>query len=460
MNNDETSIHMVGIGGSGMNALALMLAARGDTVTGSDLSRGPFTDSLAHAGVKVTFGHSAENLGANVKCVIKSAAIPPDNAEIVEAEKRGVETLKYSEFIGRLMENRSGVAVAGTHGKTTCTAMTAHALIGMGEDPSVLVGGNALSIGGSFRHGKGPLLVVEACEYDRSFLNFSPAYGLITNVEADHLDYYSNLDELTGAFADFASNVRPEGALAVSADSPAALRAAKEAGCDVVTFGSKGAHLVYAFERVENGRMYYSVARKGSLPCEFSLPQPGRHNAANAAAVAAMLEAAGFDAFDALRALEDFPGVGRRFEKIAEKRGIRIYDDYAHHPTELAALLEGARSFFKDARLLAVFQPHQYSRTRLMLEDFARVLSQWNEVIIPPIYRARDSEEAVKSVKSQDLADLVNEEGGSARTAGSLEEAANLAASLAEEGDVIFTLGAGDVYRTAGMLASHIEEAT
>jgi UDP-N-acetylmuramate--alanine ligase len=442
-------IYFIGIGGTGMSALALLLLARGAAVFGSDCEETPVTAELREAGVGVCIGHAAANVPLDAELVVASAAIGADNAERRAAEARGVRVVKYAEMLGMLMQGSAGIAVSGTHGKTTSTAMAAHALLALGADPTVVAGGPVPAIGGSSRAGRGEYFVAEACEYDRSFLQLSPRWALITNIEADHLDYYRDLDEIVGAFGEFVKKVPADGAVVVNADSPPAVEAVRRAACRVVTFGTDSKNdFKYGSAEYTNGRMRFKVWREGKELGRFSLGVPGGHNVANACGVAALLDAAGFSAKDVLASLEDFTGAGRRFELVAEVRGVRLYDDYAHHPTELEATLRAARECHPGARLWAVFQPHQYFRTRLLLDELARELLRADRVVIPPIFAARDTAESRGLVSAQDLVQRTNELGGSAEYANSLEEAADLCLRGVEPGDVVITLGAGDIYET------------
>lgn len=441
-----------------MNALARLMLCSGSAVSGSDRDESPALHSLKSAGAAVFTGHAAENVPDSADLVVASAAIPADNPEIAAANSRGIRVVKYAQALGLLMSEKTGFAVAGTHGKTTTTSMVAHALMALGADPSVVVGGEIPAIGGSSRAGKGKFFVAEACEYDRSFHNYSPKYAIITNVEPDHLDYYKDLDEIIESFAVFAAKVPKSGAIAVCMDNANAIRAVEKAACRVVTYGANPkSDYQLGKVRLVRGCVSFEASKGDTKLGVFELGVAGRHNALNALGAAAALEAAGFEASGALNTLSTFTGARRRFELVAAERGIRVYDDYGHHPTELITVLSTARECFPLSRIWAVFQPHQYHRTKMFLGEFASVLKNADAVVIPPIYAARDSAEAMKSVCAEDLVKRVNELGGRARFAPSVEEAAALCIGEMREGDVFITLGAGDIWRASQIIKDAVE---
>lgn len=415
------ALHAVGIAGSGMSGLARILSGMGHRVSGSDARDG--------------LGHAASRLPPDAAGVLVSAAVPPSNPEIREARRRGLPVWKYAEAVGRLMRGARGVAVAGTHGKTSTTAAVAYVLKSAGLDPTFLIGGNVPQLGGSAGFGRGDLFVVEACEYDRSFLNYRPEVAVITTIDADHLDYYRDLDEIEAAFRAFAKGARQ--VVACGDDARARLLATLSYG-----FSDGCDRRLEALELSPSGCRY----RLGEL--EIRTPLAGRHNALNMAAAALVCLGLGVDPGAILRGLAEFRGAGRRLECLGEVRGIALYDDYGHHPREIACTLEALRQRLPGRPIRILFQPHQLHRTRTFLKAFAEVLAHGvEETLIPGIYEARDKRDGKEGpdVGPGDLVLAIREAGGKAREAGGLEAAAKAMALSARSGDVVLTLGAGDI---------------
>jgi len=443
---------MVGIGGIGMSALAKLLLAQGVSVSGSDAQASPMTGELASLGAKITIGHHAEQV-EGAKRIVISDAIHDDNPELRRARELGLQVQRRSELLAELMASRRGIAVSGTHGKTTVTAMIGLILVEAGMDPAVALGGEHEALGGNARVGRGDWMVVEACEAYESFLDLKPEIAVITNIEPDHLDHHKTEAHLRESFGRFLGNIRKGGCAVLCADRPELEQVAARAEREIITYGlsatagvrGKGAEAVGAGGRC---RLVIGGDEKG----ELRLSVPGIHNVVNAlGAIAAALKAgAPFEA--CLRALASFRGVGRRFEVLGEAKGITVVDDYAHHPTEIEATIAAARSAFAGRRLVAVFQPHLYSRTRDFADGFARALEPADVVVLADIYPAREM--PIPGVSSRLIAEPLREgKGKDAVFQMAKDEVADKLPALAHSGDVILVMGAGDIGEAARELA-------
>lgn len=441
-------VHLVGVGGAGMSAVAALLAARGLVVSGSDAADGPALPGLRAAGIDVHVGHDAAHV-AGVDTLVVSSAIRPTNPELVAARAAGVRVLHRSQALAALMADRDAVAVAGAHGKTTTSAMLATALLAAGADPSFAIGGVVVGpdgpLGGA-RDGAGAF-VAEADESDGSFLAYAPLVAVVTNVEPDHLDHYGTREAFEDAFARFAGRVRPGGLLVACADDAGAARLVarvrgelERSRVGVTTYGRSAAADVQvgATTAGPDGR-WLTTVRQGDAVAELSLGVPGAHNGLNAAAAWTALRRLGLSAEAAAEGLAAFRGTGRRFEDRGSAGGVRVVDDYAHHPTEIAALLAAARQV-TDGRLVVLFQPHLYSRTKAFAPQFAAALAAADEVVVTDVYAAReDPDPAVTGALVTDLMP------GHARFVADRVAAARVAAGLARPGDLLLTVGAGDV---------------
>ncbi len=403
-------VHFIGIGGSGLSAIARLLLESGYTVSGSDRALSPLAQELLEAGVHVTIGHDPENVrGADL--VVRSSAVPDDNVEVQAARAAGIPVLKRAQFLGRLMEDRLGIAVAGTHGKTTTTAMIAWLLVRLGLDPSYIIGGTAKNLDGRNAHaGKGKAFVIEADEYDRMFLGLNPAVIVVTYLEHDHPDCYPTPQAYYQAFGEFVRRLQPGGMLLLSYDNPEARRLAAEAPEDAfaLTYGiaSEADYIAENLTSNQNGGYDYdafwhsSEAEPGPREkirlAHVSLQVPGVHNVRNSLAALAVVHRFVLDADEAAilqeaaQALAAFTGTGRRFDIQGEVNGITVIDDYAHHPTEIQATLAAARARYPERRIWAIWQPHTYSRTRALLADFARSFESADRVIVSEVYPARE----------------------------------------------------------------------
>lgn len=437
-------VHFIGIGGAGLSAIARVMMERGAVVSGSDLVLSPVAEALARDGARVFVGHRPEQVnGADL--VIVSSAVPEDNVEVQAARSAGIPVLHRDQVLADLMGDRVGIAVAGTHGKTTTTAMIATILWRGGHDPSFIVGGVVSGLGTNARSGTGPHFVVEADEYDRTFLGLRPQVAVVTNVEHDHPDCFPTFAELKAAFAEFVALVPRDGLLVACGDHPVA----RELGADRAARG--GAVLFYGLQNGANwsarnvhpnpgGGIDFLAVEQGRALGEVHLRVPGMHNVLNALAALAVAGHLGIPFPTARSALEAFRGVARRFEVKGQVEGVIVVDDYAHHPTEIRATLAAARQRFPRRRLWAVWQPHTYSRTKALLADFARAFDEADRVLVLPIYPAREVD--TLGVSSADVVAAMRHP--DVRLARSLEDAVVTLATEVQAGDVVITLGAGD----------------
>ena len=437
---------MIGIGGAGMSGIAEVLKKQGNAVTGSDLKESPYTRRLEAAGVHVYIGHATEQVGDAERVVI-STAIPKTNPELLEAHRRSIPVIARAEALASILEGGRSVAVAGTHGKTTTTSMTSHVLRALGEDPTALIGGELNDIGSNVVEGRGDLIVAEADESDRSLLMLHPRVAVITNVEFDHPDFYSSLDDVMETFSKFVVALPPSGHLIVCADDQNCLRLAESSPCPVTTYGIHTGDL-----RAEiSSSNVYTLFEDGRERGVVELGVHGRHNVLNSLAAACVARWIGRDALGAARSLENFGGVRRRFQLKCEKSSIRVVDDYAHHPTELSATLDVARTT-SNGRVIAVFQPHRYSRTRRFYREFGGSFSQADAVLITDVYGAGEMPQpgvsgklivdAICETRNHPDVYYVPEQGSIPR----------VLRGISASNDTVLTMGAGDISRVGDEL--------
>jgi UDP-N-acetylmuramate--alanine ligase len=448
-----THVHFIGIGGSGLSAIARLLLESGYTVSGSDRALTPFAEEVRKAGATVYVGHHPRNL-TGADWIVRSSAVTEDNPEVKAAKKSGIPVYKRSDFLGRLMEEKTGIAIAGTHGKTTTTAMTAWVLTKLDRDPSFIVGGVVNDLGVNAHAGTGNTFVIEADEYDNMFLGLKPQIAVVTSIEHDHPDVFPTLESMYHAFAAFVDLLPEEGTLIVCAEDPGAMALiphVRKAGKDVISYGVQGDMTintplwVQARDVKANKRGGFdftvttNLASKTSGSVKVSLQVPGEHNVRNALAVLAIISVLGLSRKKTAQALADFSGTNRRFELRGEVNGIKVYDDYAHHPTEIRATLAGARARFPKERIWAVWQPHTYSRTKMLFLDFARAFKDANEVIVTEVYAAREPKEEFTSAEIVSAMPHL-----SARYIKTLPEVTEHLLSHLQSGDVVLVLSAGD----------------
>ena len=450
---------MVGIGGIGMSSIAEVLIARGYTVSGSDLRASSTTERLQSLGAAIYEGHAAEQVeGADV-VVYSSAVKPHDNAETREAERRRIPLIRRADMLGELMRMKYGIGIAGTHGKTTTTTMVGLVVGAHDLDPTIIVGGKVESFGATNAvSGEGDLIIVEADEYDRTFLRLTPVLAVVTNIEADHLDIYDGIEDIKEAFTEFANSVPFFGAAILCLDSPTVREVIRQIGRRVVTYGlSRQATIRAEAVRQEGPVTYFQVVRDNEPLGEVTLRAPGLHNVRNAlAAVTVGLELE-IPFATIARGLASFSGVERRFQLKGEAGGVLVVDDYAHHPTEIEATLEGASNGWPQRRVVAVFQPHLYSRTRDFQHDFARSFFNADVLVLTDVYPAREA--PIPGIDGRLLADLATRYGH--RNAHYVEDKADLPerlAELCEPGDIVVTMGAGDVWRSGERLLAMLED--
>ncbi|MBM2826292.1 MAG: murC [Dehalococcoidia bacterium] len=445
-------IHFVGIGGIGMSAIARVLLEDGYRVSGCDQNLSSITEGLERLGITVHEGHNPSHL-QGVDTVIVTSAVKGDNPEIGAALEQGVPVVKRAEMLGRIMEDRYGIAIAGTHGKTTTSSMISVMLLRAGLDPTILVGGEIAELGSNGRLGKSPYLVVEADEYDGSFLHLKPKIAVVTNIDDDHLDYYGDKAAIVDAFYRFMALVPPDGHLVVCSDdlTLASLEGVIPSVTGNITTYALGLPAHWSVKELRlnaRGGTDFLLLHNGVTEGCISLSIPGRHNVSNALAAVAVGHLLGLDMDTVTGALSDFQGAKRRFEIKGEVKGVTVVDDYGHHPTEVKATLAAARERYGDRRLLCLFQPHTYSRTALLMGQFATAFTVADEVCVTEIYAAR--EDNSWGVSGADLANAIRVP-KAVYTAG-LEEAADRLAKELRPGDVLITMGAGDVYRAGEMV--------
>ena len=437
-------VHFVGIGGIGMSGIARVLLEQGYRVSGSDLRVSPLTEALVGLGGTVYEGHAAKNI-AGADLVVVSSAVPPHNPEVLAAQETGIPVVSRAKILGPLMEDRYGVAVAGTHGKTTTSAMIALILERAGLDPTIIVGGVIPELGSNAKAGKGKYLVLEADEYQRTFLGLSPSVALVTNMEMDHPDYFRDLEDIYQAYLEFVKLVPQEGEIFLCADDPMGQRLEKEPHlAEITTYGLGPRARWRAADLAANaaGGSDFRVLASGRSRGEFTLRIPGRHNVKNGLAALAVSDYLGIDLIEAGKTLAQFRGVERRFEVKGEAAGVMVIDDYAHHPTEIKATLAAARERYPERRVWAVFQPHTYSRTKALLSEFATSFGDADQVVVTDIYPARETDDL--GVSSQALLATMNHPG--AHYVGALSDVVTMLSQQLRGGDLLITLGAGDIY--------------
>ncbi|HEX5408293.1 MAG TPA: UDP-N-acetylmuramate--L-alanine ligase [Gemmatimonadaceae bacterium] len=444
---DPRPVHLVGAAGAGMSALAELLARRGIAVTGCDAG-GAATPDLDRLDIPVAQGHDPAHV-VGARLVIVTSAVPAHHAELEHARTLGIPVLRRAEALAEAVGVGDVVAIAGTHGKTTTTVMTTDALAAAGFEPTGVAGGRVGAWQGNVRHGSSQLFVVEADEYDRSFLALAPTVAVVTNIEADHLDIYADLDDIRVAFAQFVHGART---IVLCADDTGADTLVTPRTAEVIRYGiqSPNARLIARDVRVADGGSRFTVVHDHEVLGEATLHVPGEHNVRNALAALASGLALGASVPDMVRGLAGFTGVERRFQRIGDAHGVTIIDDYAHHPTEIAATLAAARGAFPGRRLVAAFQPHLYSRTRDFAVEFGQALARSDAIFLTEIYPAREA--PIAGVTSSLIERAARDAGGTLAWRGSRTQLAAALARSVREGDVVLTLGAGDITRTGAEL--------
>jgi UDP-N-acetylmuramate--alanine ligase len=453
-----THYHFIGIGGTGLSAIARVLVEKGHTVSGSDKVLSPQAQELQSIGVRVETGHDAKNV-AGADIVIRSSAVRDENPEVIAARNAGIPVLKRYQMLAELTRGQDVLAIAGTHGKTTTTAMTAWVLTHLGKDPSFVLGSEVRDLGLNAHYGKGKFFVIEADEYDNMFLGLEPRAAIVTFLEHDHPDCFPTFEEYQAAFVRFIQKCQPGGLLVLNRDEPGTYSLIKHAltGTMVVTFGAHPASDYRISEAAINAQGGYTFSllrqhdgRQAEFLCRVDLVVPGEHNMRNAAAVLALVHQLGVDPAPAAQALGEFHGAGRRFEVRGEAGGVVVIDDYAHHPTEIRATLQAARSCYPGRRIWAVWQPHTFTRVQALEEEFAQSFEDADLVIVTEIYAARESGNSYSAVS---IVQKMNQP--PVQFAESLELAQILLLQQLQPGDVLLVLSAGDADRiSAGVFGA------
>lgn len=447
--------HFIGIGGVGMSGLAQILLEMGMQVSGSDLVSSPVIDSLRQRGAQIFIGHGAENITDDVDAVVVSSAIHSSNVELCAARQRGLPVMTRGDLLAKVMESYQGIAVTGSHGKTTTSALIAVVLAENGFDPTYLVGGHISELGGNAGLGKGRYLVAESDESDGSFLKQKPHIAVITNIDDDHLDYYRDISGILQAFQDFLTKIRP-GGLAVLCTDSSNVRQLSTEGINAVTYGIQGNPQYQARNIVQNGLVTEAdVFHEGMFLGTLKLSIPGLHNVQNALAAVAVGMYLGLGFSDIARSLAHFKGVQRRFQLIAQCNGIKIIDDYAHHPTEIKALMEATHGI-KRGRMITVFQPHRYSRTKFLKEEFGKAFEGNDLVIITDIYAAGES--PLEGVSAEVIVQELQKNGINVVYINSLDDVVSYLLQEIRSGDTVLTVGAGNVWTVGRKLAAGIEQ--
>lgn len=451
-------IHLIGIGGSGLSAIARVLLESGYPVSGSDREASAQLIDLQQAGARIFNGHEAMNV-EGAELVIRSSAVPDSNVEVQTALALGIPVLKRGDFLGRLMEGRLGIAVAGTHGKTTTTAMIAWTLVALNQDPSFIIGSHSANLGSNARAGQGPAFVIEADEYDHMFLGLNPKIAVVTNVEHDHPDCYPTAQDFQAAFLDFASRLLPDGVLLACADDAGSrllLEQARRRGQSGYAYGLIPVESSY---QARNLILHPSVGyafeawHAGDYLANLALQVPGEHNVRNALACLAVIDQLGLSVKQAAQALQEFKGASRRFEVLGQAGGVTVIDDYAHHPTEIRATLAAARQRYPGQELWAVWQPHTYSRTRALFDDFVTAFGEADHVVVTEIYAAREA--APPDLSARQVVDAMQRP--TAEYAPDLDWAKERLLEQLKPGDVLLVMSAGDADRLSRQVLAELE---
>ena len=439
------NIHFIGIGGISMSGLAEILLGENFKVSGSDAKRNPLTEALEAKGAKIYYGQSASNISDDTEVVVYTAAIHPDNPEFACASQKGIPMLTRAQLLGQIMRNyETPIAIAGTHGKTTTTSMVTHILLEGQCDPTISVGGILPAINGNIRVGKSETFVTEACEYTNSFLSFFPKISVILNIDADHLDFFKDLEDIRNSFRRFAQLLPADGTLIINADTPEYESVIKDLPCNVITYGLEHDANYQArdisFDKY--GHASFCVYKDGKKTGSYYLKVPGMHNVSNALSAIAVGHLLGLSEESIMKGLSSFTGTNRRFQYKGEVAGVTIIDDYAHHPTEIEATLRAARNY-PCKKIWCTFQPHTYTRTKALLPEFAEALKLADHVVLADIYAAREKD--TLGISSKDLQKRIQELGTACEYFPTFDEIENFLLENCSSGDLLITMGAGDV---------------
>lgn len=451
--NSPCHIYFVGIGGISMSGLAELLFREGFNVSGSDRNSSDLTRALEAKGITVYYGENSSHITADIDCAVLTSAVKDTNLEFQAIREKGIPWLSRAELLGQLMKNYEvSIAVSGTHGKTTTTSMISEILLHAGTDPTLSIGGILKTIGGNIRIGGSRYFVAEACEYTNSFLSLSPTIGMILNIEEDHLDFFKDLAHIRRSFRQFAELIPPEGCLIINADIPDYEEISKGLPCRVITYSAGNVPADYCPEQIsydELGMPSFVLRGLDGGTQSFRLQVPGLHNVSNAAASIALADCLSVEREVTAEALAAFAGTARRFEHKGSVGGVTIIDDYAHHPTEITATLSAAKKY-PHKTLWCVFQPHTYSRTKALLKDFAKALSLADKVVLADIFAARETDSL--GISSENLRDEIKALGHDCYYFPSFDEIENFLLENCINGDLLITMGAGDVLKVGESL--------
>lgn len=451
--NSPCHIYFVGIGGISMSGLAELLFREGFNVSGSDRNSSDLTRALEAKGITVYYGENSSHITADIDCAVLTSAVKDTNLEFQAIREKGIPWLSRAELLGQLMKNYEvSIAVSGTHGKTTTTSMISEILLHAGTDPTLSIGGILKTIGGNIRIGGSRYFVAEACEYTNSFLSLSPTIGIILNIEEDHLDFFKDLAHIRRSFRQFAELIPPEGCLIINADIPDYEEISKGLPCRVITYSAGNVPADYCPEQIsydELGMPSFVLRGPDGGTQSFRLQVPGLHNVSNAAASIALADCLSVEREVTAEALAAFAGTARRFEHKGSVGGVTIIDDYAHHPTEITATLSAAKKY-PHKTLWCVFQPHTYSRTKALLKDFAKALSLADKVVLADIFAARETDSL--GISSENLRDEIKALGHDCYYFPSFDEIENFLLENCINGDLLITMGAGDVLKVGESL--------
>ena len=438
-------IHFIGIGGISMSGLAEILLEENFRISGSDAKASPLTRTLEERGAVIYYGQRAANIKDDVDVVVYTAAIHPDNPEFACAKEKGFPMLTRAELLGQIMRNYdTPIAISGTHGKTTTTSMVSHILLEGDCDPTISVGGILPAIHGNIRVGNSETFITEACEYTNSFLSFFPKISVILNIDADHLDFFKDIDDIRHSFRKFAQLLPADGALIINADTPHYQDIIKDLSCKIITYGLEHEAQYQATDITYDkyGHASFTVLKDGRKTGSFYLKVPGSHNVSNALAAIALAQLLQIPDDVIVKGLGSFTGTDRRFQYKGEVAGVTIVDDYAHHPTEIQATLNAAHNY-PHKKLWCVFQPHTYTRTKALLPEFAKALTLADHVVLADIYAARETDDL--GISSQDLQKQIQELGTPCEYFPTFDEIESFLLKSCAHGDLLITMGAGDV---------------
>ena len=440
-------VHFIGIGGISMSGLAEILLQEGFTISGSDSKESDLTKQLEAKGAQIFYGQRSSNIIDGIELVVYTAAIHPDNPEYAAAVQKGISMMSRADLLGQIMTNyQVPIAVSGTHGKTTTTSMASHILLQGGFDPTITVGGILPAIGGNLRVGNSGTFITEACEYTNSFLSFYPKISIILNIDADHLDFFKDIDDIRHSFRLFAEKLPADGTLIINSDTPKYEEIIQDLLCEVITYGLES-NAEYTAEDITYdslGHATFTCKHNGDTVGTFSLQVPGIHNVSNALSVIALGMKLNMTLEDLQKGIQNFTGTDRRFQYKGTLGGITIIDDYAHHPTEIEATLKSAKNY-PHKTTWCVFQPHTYTRTHALLHDFAKALTLADHVILADIYAAR--EKNTLGISSKDLQKCILELGTPCEYFPTFDEIENYLLENCIHGDLLITMGAGDVVK-------------